>query len=260
MFFRSFVQMTAPDAYSSNTVLSVGIVSVDGLILSSKEILGRLNDFDKRRDIDVILLRINSSGGAVAPSQEIFDAIRGIAKRVVVSIGATATGSGYYVASAGDLVFAVRGSVVGGIGRVTRLTVGNIKSHLFSSNSKVKAVDSDRSDPVGEELSSQFVADVATARKIAVEDMEPLSGGKLFSGSTAKRNKLVDGVGGLDDALKSVLDKWGDGKKSFRLVYPEKKRGLNDIIEILHKGGESVIKKQSLNAGYYYLPTEVSSL
>ena len=104
----------------------IGLVRIEGVISESRYIIDEINKYNKDPGIKVILLRINSPGGGVVPSQEIYEEVRKIhekgQKKVIVSMGAVAASGGYYIASASDRIVANPGTLTGSIGVIMELT------------------------------------------------------------------------------------------------------------------------------------------
>ena len=102
---------------------AVGVVEISGAIMESKTAVKQLRAFSKDESIRAIVVRVDSPGGAVAPSQEIFDAVRKAKKEkpLVVSMGSTAASGGYYIACGADTIYANSGTVTGSIGVITQL-------------------------------------------------------------------------------------------------------------------------------------------
>ena len=107
----------------------VGIIQVSGPILASNEIVKDLESFRKRNDISAILVRIDSPGGLVAPTQEIYEKIKAIKeeKPIIASMGSVAASGGYYIALGADSIIANPGTIVGSIGVIMNYPVNSKK-------------------------------------------------------------------------------------------------------------------------------------
>src|SRR5262249_25398995 len=101
----------------------VGVVPLDGEISRSDEFVETMRDLADRARVAAVVVRINSPGGAVAPSQEMYSALRRLAEKkpVIASLGSVAASGGYYVASAADVIVASPGTLTGSIGVVMSL-------------------------------------------------------------------------------------------------------------------------------------------
>ena len=203
----------------------IGVVHVRGTIMDSR----RVNDWigKLRRDDSVkgVLIRINSPGGSVAPSQEIFQAVRDLAaiKPVSVSMGSVAASGGYYVACAGNPVWANSGTLTGSIGVKLQLTsfkdladklgireqtvtsgpLKNAGSPLTPLTEEQKAYFQD----LVNDLHDQFVSDVARARKMDKDTVRTLADGRALSGRQAFAVGLVDRIGTREQALAELRDR-----------------------------------------------------
>ncbi len=168
-------------------------------------------------------MRIDSPGGAVAPSQEIFRAIQRARKdkKVVCSMGTLAASGGYYIAAACDKIYASAGTITGSIGVISelphvqglmalaRVEVDTIKSGaLKDSGSPLRAMTSAERvyfQQFVDGVDEQFLDDVATSRKIPKETLRPLADGRILSGKVALEDHLVDELGNLEDALDGTV-------------------------------------------------------
>lgn len=197
----------------------VGIVEIKGVIGDAKKILSQLRDFSKDDNIKALVVRIESPGGAVGPSQEIYREIQKIAKtrKVIASLGAVAASGGYYIASATHGIMANPGTITGSIGVILGYTnfealfdkIGlypvviksgeykDMGSPLRKMTKKEKALLQDFSDNVH----AQFIRDVALGRKMPEEVIRLVADGRIFSGETAQGLGLVDRLGNLADAV-----------------------------------------------------------
>jgi protease-4 len=197
----------------------VGIVEVSGMIADATEILEDLKKMRQDDTIGAIVLRIDSPGGAVAPSQEIFRAVRqaGKTKKVVASMGAVAASGGYYAAAAADGIVASPGTITGSIGVIMGfanfgrllekigLTPVVIKSGDFkdlgSPMREMKPVERDVLQRLSDGIHRQFIRDVAQGRAMAQDRVEALADGRIYTGEEAQALGLVDRLGNLEDAV-----------------------------------------------------------
>jgi protease-4 len=119
---------------NSEVLNNIGVVEIEGTILSSKEIIQELDNFYNRDDIKAIIIRLNTPGGSVAPSQEIYEKVKKIAssntKPIVASIGSISASGGYYIAIGADKIIANPGSITGSIGVIMNFPI----SILSTSN------------------------------------------------------------------------------------------------------------------------------
>lgn len=207
------------DGRSFNLRGKVGIIPIEGNIGDSEELVEQINAFADDRGIKAVVLRINSPGGGVVPSQEIYQAVRELKKKkkVVASMGAVAASGGYMIAVAADRIVANPGSITGSISAVIQYAnveelmkkVG-VRSSVVKSG-KFKDIGSPTREMTAEERSliqaivddifDQFVRTIAENRKLPLPRIFELADGRIFSGRQAKDLGLVDDLGGLQDAV-----------------------------------------------------------
>jgi protease-4 len=250
----------------------VGVVEVKGLIVDSKETIKRLHDFRDNRKVRAVVLRVDSPGGVVGPTQEIYEEVGKLAarKKVVVSMGSVAASGGYYIATPASRIFANPGTVTGSIGVLMKLSnieglLGKIglKSYVLKSGrfkdtgSPVRAMSKEDKavlQGVIENMHGQFVKAVAEGRKIPVAEVARIADGRIFSGEQALRLKLVDSLGNLQDAV-AEAGKMAGIKGEPEMIYPPEKKKL--LIEWLMEdalGGIAGRAKQEsgFNAKYEF--------
>jgi protease-4 len=232
----------------------VGVVEVTGPISDSKETLKELAEFRDNENIKAIVLRVDSPGGSVGPSQEIYDAVKKARekKKVIVSLGSIAASGGFYIACAGDKVYANPGTLTGSIGVIMQIpnftgvmrwagiemntiTAGKLKD---SGSPFRPMTDEEKSYFTGMlgDVHNQFIEAVASGRKLTVEEVKPYADGRVFSGRQAKEWKLVDELGGIEAAV-AEAGKLGGIKDEPKVVYPKKDKPL--LRELMGEGGAS---------------------
>ena len=221
----------------------VGLVEVKGLIIDSQEIVRELNDFRKDDNVKAVVLRIDSPGGVVGPSQEIFAEVKKLAarKKVVVSMGSIAASGGYYIAAPASLILANPGTITGSIGVLMRFSnmeglMGKIGMKSFTlKTGKFKDVgspvrpmtDQDKAmlQNVIDSTHGQFVKAVAEGRKLPIADVRAIADGRIFTGEQAMAHKLVDRLGTLQDAVEEA-GRLAGIKGEPELIRPKKKKKL----------------------------------
>ena len=225
----------------NKNIVNIGIVDIEGTILESREIVETLNDFNKNNDINGIIVRINSPGGAVAPSQEIFEAVNKISledkKPIIASISSTGASGGYYIAIGADKIMANSGSIVGSIGVIISFPIAKslldkvgLKFETFASGEykdsgspyrDVNLNDQDYFKEIVNDMHNQFITEVSKQRNISIKKIEALSNGKIYTGKMAYENNLIDTLGTFEDAL--ILTKnMANIKGEINLIYPDK--------------------------------------
>lgn len=218
---------------------AVGILEINGVILDSKKLLKKLESFEEDQDIKAIVVRLNSPGGAVAPSQEIYEAIKKSKKPVISSMASVAASGAYYVACGTQKIFANAGTMTGSIGvimsfanlerlyewaKVKRFVIktGKFKD-VGSEFREMKAEERELLQSMIDDVLLQFKTAVSTGRNIAIEEMADIADGRIFSGSQAKNLGLVDELGTLQDAIDAAAS-LGKIRGKPKVIYPEKRR------------------------------------
>ena len=197
----------------------VGIVKITGPIISSQSINLQIEKFKNRKDISAIVLRIDSPGGLVAPTQEIYEkvkSIRGI-KPIISSMGSVAASGGYYIALGSDTLIANPGTIVGSIGVIMNYPVatellnkvgikfetvksGGLKD-VGSYSREVTEADRRHLNEMVANIHSQFIAAVEENRSIDKSKLINLADGRVFTGQQSKDLGLVDVLGTFEDAI-----------------------------------------------------------
>jgi protease IV len=258
LVFLVFVFSTMGTLVKDKTIIgrggvSVGVVKIKGVIMDSHKVLKELKEFEEDSSIKAVLLRIDSPGGAVGPSQEIHDAVLRVrkAKPVVASFESVAASGGFYVAVAAQKIVTNPGTLTGSIGVIMDFAnLGELYKwakvdRFVIKSGKFKDVGSDSRPMLPEEKAllqelignvyEQFLKAVADGRKLPLDAVRPFADGRILTGEQAFKAKLVDRLGGLDIALEEVrgLAKM-DAKQKINLVYPEPKR--RSLLEMLGSG------------------------
>ena len=221
----------------------VAVVELRGIITDPADFQKELREITERDDIKAVVVRIDSPGGAVGPSQEIYGEIKKAArtKAVVASMGAIAASGGYYAAAGADKIVANPGTITGSIGVLIEFVNASellskiglkgytVKSGRFKdTGSPFRKMEPDEEallQDVINDVKGQFIRDVADGRKMKAEDVERIADGRIFTGAQAKAKGLVDELGGLADAIDLSARLAGiEGKP--RVIYPERRLGL----------------------------------
>ncbi|MGC3975338.1 MAG: signal peptide peptidase SppA [Nitrospira sp.] len=228
----------------------VALIRIEGVILDAQATISELKHYSENPLVKAIVLRIDSPGGGVVPSQEIHDAVKRVKnksnKAVIASMGTVAASGGYYIAAATDRIIANPGSLTGSIGVIMEMAnfeglmkkVGVegvvIKSGRFKDVGSPlrKMSDEERKllQSVMDDVHQQFIQAVADGRSLEVADVEPLADGRIYTGRQAKEARLIDELGDLDDAIHIAADIAGmEGEP--KVVEPRKRFSFRDIIE-----------------------------
>jgi len=198
----------------------VALVEVEGVILDADEVVGQLKEHLENSTVKAVVVRINSPGGVVAPTQEIYDAVsrlRAKGKPVVASLGSVAASGGYYIAAAADQIVASPGTLTGSIGVIMQLT--NLEGLFKKVGLRYEVIKSGKYKDIGsfsrsmteqerrilqtlmDDVYEQFVDAVAQGRNLERKAILAVADGRIFSGRQAKELSLVDELGGREEAI-----------------------------------------------------------
>lgn len=256
-FLFSALEQKGEQGWGNGLGPRIGVVELTGTITASKDLVGELHELRTDKSIKAIVLRIDSPGGAVAPSQEIYRAVLRAKKdkKVICSMGTVAASGGYYVAAACDKIYASAGTITGSIGVISEfphvqnllslahVEVDTIKSGAMKdSGSPLRPMSSDERkffQGFVDGVYEQFLDDVAEARKIPKETLRPLADGRIFTGKQALGLKLVDELGNLEDALEGAARLAGATGEPVP-VFQKKPRG-SWVGELLRGAMEGVV-------------------
>ena len=228
----------------------IALIRVEGVILDSQATVGELKRFSENPSVKAIVLRIDSPGGGVVPSQEIHDAVKRVRtkrnKAVIASMGSVAASGGYYIAAATDRIVANPGTLTGSIGVI--METANVEGLLQKIGVEGVVVKSGKYKDVGsplrkmseeergllqtvmDDVHKQFIEAVAEGRAIELTDAQALADGRIFTGRQAKEAKLVDELGDLEDAIQLAADVVGiEGEP--KIVEPRRRFSLRELLE-----------------------------
>ena len=221
----------------------VAVVDVIGEIRDTSNIVEEIQKYGKEDSVRAIVIRLNTPGGSAAATQEVFSEIKRVReekkKVVVASIASVGASGGYYIACATQQIFANPSSITGSIGAIAQWTnYGEllrwakmkdvvIKSGAFkdAGNPARDLTPEERAYIQGviEDIYGHFVTAVAEGRKMKVEEVRKLADGKVFTGTQALQNHLVDRLGNLPDAIREAA-KLAGIKGEPRVVHPSRER------------------------------------
>jgi protease-4 len=252
----------------------IGVVDLDGVILSPQPVVGQLKKFADDSSIKAIILHVNSPGGGVAASEEIYREVKRIReekkKHVVVSIETVGASGAYYIASASNKIYADNGSIVGSIGVIAEwvnygdlLKWAKLKNIVFKTGEFKDTGNPARDLTPAEQaymqslidnMFGQFVQAVADGRSMKFDDVKSIANGKVWTGAQALDMKLIDNVGDFEAVVKDTAKSVGiSGEPT--LVHPEKDRRtlldlmLGDVSQYL----PNTEKMLEQHVGFYYL-------
>ena len=197
----------------------VGIVKINGPILTSDSVVSQLEKLKNRKDISAIVMRIDSPGGLVAPTQEIYEKVKSLrgVKPIIASMGSVAASGGYYIALGADTLIANPGTIVGSIGVIMNYPIatellgkvgikfetvksGGLKD-VGSYSREVTEADRRHLNDMVTNIHNQFIDAVNNNRSIEKSELIKLADGRVFTGSQSKDLGLVDLLGTFEDAV-----------------------------------------------------------
>jgi len=206
----------------------IGVVDLEGVIVDPGVIVPQLKKFGDDDSIKAIIIRVNSPGGGVAASEEIYRAVKRVRdekhKRIVASISTVGASGAYYVSSATNKIYADNGSIVGSIGVIMEwlnygdlLRWAKLKQEILSVGEFKDTGDPTREltpaervylQSLADNMYLQFVRAVAEGRGAKVEDIKAIANGKVWTGEEALSMHLIDQIGdfqaAVDDTAKAV--------------------------------------------------------
>lgn len=253
----------------------VGVIEILGVITDAKNVLFNLKRFREDESIKAIVMRIDSPGGGVGPSQEIFREVQRTikTKKIITSMGSVAASGGYYIAAGTNGIVANPGTITGSIGVVMGYTnfqkilqkIGLVpvvfKSGEFKDMGSPVRDMTDKEEKIIQDfvnkIHKQFVHDVAQGRGMDLTRIGKLADGRIYTGEEAKELGLVDRLGNLEDSIEWA-GRLGGIKGKITPVYARKKKfsilrfitgsTLNELVNrIIHS---------DLSAGYLYYPVK----
>lgn len=197
----------------------VAVVRIEGPIMDSKNTIDEIKGYLKDASIKAIVLRVDSPGGAVAPSQEIYEEVKKatLKKKVIVSMGSVAASGGYYISAPADRIIANPGTLTGSIGVI--MEIPNIEGLMNKIGVKTEVIKSGRHKDIAsafrkmgkeerlilqgvlDDVHEQFIKAVSDGRKIPFDEVKKLADGRIFTGKQAMEARLVDELGTLEDAI-----------------------------------------------------------
>jgi protease IV len=232
----------------------VAVVEVQGVIgvgdrgLDTETIIRTLGEYRDDPAVRAVVLRIDSPGGVVAPTQEIFTAVRRLReakKPVVASLGSVAASGGYYVAVSADRIFASPGTLTGSIGVVMQLA--NVEGLLKKVGVEYVVVKAGTYKDVGnfaramtpeerrilqsllDDVYDQFIGAVAEGRGLEPQAVRAFAEGRIYSGRQAHGLKMVDDLGGLEDAIEAAAKMAGLPPRP-KVLYPRRRFSLRELL------------------------------
>jgi protease-4 len=246
-------------SYRASSGAGIGVIEIKGEIIDSKKELKWIRSFSEEPTIKGLLVRIDSPGGAVAPSQEIYSELKRLAaqKPVVASMGSLAASGGYYIALGANKIVANPGTLTGSIGVImqtvdatqlvplTKLEWQTYKSgeHKDMGSPFRAATESDKQLFAGmiKSVYEQFVRAVVDSRKIEEAAVRKVADGRVMTGEQALEAKLVDELGSFQTAVEKTAE-LASLKGKPELVYPPEEEGAGILAKIAREASRSMVQ------------------
>jgi len=225
----------------------VAIIEIKGVIAQSSDVIEELLQYREDHGVKAIVLRIDSPGGGVGPSQEIYEEILKVRKekKVVTSMGSVSASGGYYIACASDVIVANPGTITGSIGVLMQFSsFEELFKKIGIKGVTLKAgAYKDAGSPFREmtpeekrlmqlvldNVHNQFIQAVAKGRNLDPAKVTEVADGRIFTGEQAKEYGLVDKMGNLQDAIEEAA-RLGNITGKPNVIYPRRKRSLLDLL------------------------------
>ena len=200
----------------------IGVVEIEGTITDLKDVMADIVRFKEDDSIKGVVVRINSPGGAVGPTQEAAAELKKLKekKNVYVSMGSVCASGGYYIAAVGERLYANPSTITGSIGVIMQQTVvEDLMKKIGVQANTIKAgsmkdvgnpfrrmTDYERKylQDIIDSIHEQFIKDVAAGRKMKIEKARELSDGRIYTGLQAKDAGLIDSIGTFYDAVDAM--------------------------------------------------------
>ncbi len=228
----------------------IALIRIEGVIVDSQATVGEIKRFSENPSVKAIVLRIDTPGGGVVPSQEIYDAVKRVRnktnKAVIASMGSVAASGGYYIAAATDRIVANPGTLTGSIGVI--METANLEGLLKKIGVEGVIIKSGKYKDVGsplrkmsaeergllqavmDDVHKQFIEAVAEGRSMELRAAQVLADGRIFTGRQAKEAKLVDELGDLEDAIQLAAEVVGiEGEP--KVVEPRRRFSLREFLD-----------------------------
>src|SRR5437867_3525815 len=228
----------------------IQVVDVQGELLESRPILEQLKRYEDSNSIKAILLNIDSPGGGVAVSQEIYAEIKRLRekkdKTIIAYLSSTGASGAYYVACAANKIVANPGTIVGSIGVIAEwvnyadlLEWAKVKDVVFKTGEfkdtgspSRPLTDNERKYFQGliDDMYVQFLEAVSAGRKLDLQEVRSIADGRVFTGRDAKERKLIDEIGNFQDAVELTAKLAGISGKPRLLRLNRQRVTLLDVL------------------------------
>jgi protease-4 len=263
--FVSLFNNSETEDVSSGSAGTIALVELNEEIVSSQNIVQQIKRYRENTSVRAIVLRIESPGGGVSASQEIYEEVkktREYGKPIVVSMGSVAASGGYYIAVGASRIVANPGSITGSIGVISQfMHVNQLLEKIGVSSTTVKSGEmKDAGSPFRastaedrkyfqemiDDIHDQFVSTVAAERKLEKSLVKKYADGRVFTGRKAYDMKLIDTLGTYQDAIKIAAD-MAQVYGTPRIIKERKRERITDIIFGEVRSGLTQMKNELLN-------------
>lgn len=263
--FVSLFNNSDTEDVSSGSAGTIALVELNEEIISSQHIVQQIKRYRENTSVRAIVLRIESPGGGVSASQEIYEEVkktRKYGKPIVVSMGSVAASGGYYIAVGASRIVANPGSITGSIGVISQfMHVNQLLEKIGVSSTTVKSGQmKDAGSPFRastpedrkyfqemiDDIHDQFVSTVAAERKLERSLVKKYADGRVFTGRKAYDMKLIDTLGTYQDAIKIAAD-MAQVYGTPRIIKERKRERISDIIFGEVRSGLTQMKNELLN-------------
>jgi protease-4 len=262
MFASALKQTSDTESISGGRGDKIAIVEVNDAIISSEKTVEQIKKFREDKSIKAIILRVNSPGGGVAASQEIYEEVkrtRDSGKIITVSMGSIAASGGYYISLGANLIIANPGTITGSIGVIAQfISIKDLAEKLGINQTTIKSGnlkdagnpfrnmnDTDKAyfQEIIDNTFEQFLDVVAQERKMDKETLKQYANGRVFTGLQAKQYGLIDSLGTFEDAIRITASLAGitdeprivREKKKFSFFEELMGSKMEDVTEIKNK-------------------------
>jgi protease-4 len=247
--FLFYLGSTREDGSITGFGDKIGVIDLKGTITSSEQVVDQLKKHRENSSVKAIVLRVDSPGGAVVPSQEMYEEVkktRDEGKPVIVSMGSVAASGAYYVSCGATKIVANRGTLTGSIGVISqfvqleellnKIGIGSatVKSGKLKDTGSPfrKFTEEDRKywEGIIQDTYHQFLTVVEGERHIPHDKLVKIADGRVLSGEQAIEVGLVDTLGTYEDALRIAADMVGIRGEPVVVKLRERQRGIFDLL------------------------------
>jgi len=222
----------------------IAVIDIKGVISDYMSVIDNIEKAHRDKSIKAVVIAVDSPGGAVGAAQEIYSALQKLRKDkpVVVSMGNVAASGGYYISVPANVIYANPGTITGSIGVIIQhvsvskvldkigIKIENIKSgknkDILYPNNQLTLQQKQLLEETIKDVYNQFLEDIVRYRPVDINDLKQYADGRIFTGRQAKKLKLVDRLGNIQDAIKEAKKLAGLEGKTVMVIRLRKEEGL----------------------------------